>query len=468
MKQLLNLFARVFPATLVPVLVAWALVVPTGAARGEEPVSFTKDVAPVLVKKCQACHGSNEPKSDYQLHTFALLQTAGATTSLPITAGKPEESELVRLISSTDSAERMPKDDEPLPPEIVALITRWVAEGAIFDGPDPSAALSSYIPKGPHPASPQAYRLPIPVTAMAFRPDGQELVVGGYYELTVWNPADGSLLRRLGNIDQRTFGLAYSPDGSLLAVAAGSSGVSGEVKLIDPNSGAVVRELGAMSDWALDVAFNPAGTRLAACSADRTIRVFDVATGKQELLIEDHADWVMSIAWNHDGTRLASASRDKTSKLFDAANGDSLATYPGHGEPVYGVSFSADGAQVLTGGGNKMVHVWNPADGNKIAEIGGFGGDVFKVLVRQGHIFTCAGDNTAKQFQAADRAEVRSFAGHSDWVYSVAFHEGTGRLATGSFDGEVRVWNVADGTAISTFKAAPGLVPPVAAQAAAQ
>ncbi len=271
----------------------------------------------------------------------------------------------------------------------------------------------------------------------------------------------------MANGAPRTCGGDNNTDATLLAAASGTPGISGEVALFDPNAGTLVKLLGSMPDNAFDVAFNPAGDRLAACSADRSIRIYNVASGAQEKLIEDHADWVMGIAWNHDGTRLASASRDKTSKIFDAITGDSLATFPGHGEPVYGVSFTADGAQVFTGGGNNLIHVWNPADGAKIADIGGFGGNVFKVLIRGPMVFSCSADKTARQHNTSDRAQVRVFSGHTDWIYSLAINEPTKRLATGSFDGDVRIWNLDDGAQVAAFKAAPGFVPPAAPVAAA-
>lgn len=443
-----------------------ACVLGAAAAHAEDPapVSFSKDIAPILIKSCQACHGTADPKGGYQVVNFTAVMKEGDSAAAPATPMKLDDSEIFRLVSSEDKDERMPKDGDPLPPEQVALIKRWIEEGAKFDGPDPNAALASLVPKAPHPAAPEAYRVAMPVTALAFRPDGQELAVGGYHEISIWNPADGALIRRIGNVDQRTYGLAYNKEGTLLAAASGTPGVSGEVKLFDPNTGAVVKDLGTMADVAFDVAFNPAGNKLAACSADRSIRIYDVASGKEEKLIEDHADWVMGIAWNHDGTRLASASRDKTCKVFDAVSGDSLATFPGHGDAVYGVSFSADGALVYSGGGNKKIHVWKPTDGAKTADIAGFGGEVFKVFVRNDMIFSCSADKTARQHKTADRAQVRSFAGHKDWVYCLDVNEPTKRLATGSFDGEVRVWKLEDGAAVSTFKAAPGLQPPVAAK----
>src|SRR5207247_1480062 len=149
-------------------------------------------------------------------------------------------------------------------------------------------------------------------------------------------------------------------DGTLMPAAAGTPGQQGEVKLFKPADGTLIRDVMTTSDSVFAVAFSPDGKRLAACSADRTIRVFAVETGVQELLIEDHADWVMDIAWSPDGSKLASASRDKTSKLFDAKTGDSLMTFPAHNDVVYGVSFRPDGAQVLSSGRDKRSRVWSP------------------------------------------------------------------------------------------------------------
>lgn len=464
---------RVFASFRRAIVLAAALLVggATNAATAQEqtaapaPVSFIKEVAPVLLKNCQACHGQTDPKGGYQIVNFTALVKPGDSAAAPVTPMKLEESEIFRLVSSQDKDERMPKDADPLPAEQIALVKRWIEEGAKFDGPDPNAAIVSLVPKQPHPAAPPAYRVTTPITALAFRPDGQELAVGGYYEITIWNPANGALVQRIGNVDQRTYGLAYNKEGTLLAAASGTPGVSGEVKLFDPNTGAVVKDLGTMSDVAFDVAFSPAGNKLAACSADRSIRIYDVASGAQDKLIEDHADWVLGIAWNHDGTRLASASRDKTSKVFDAVSGDSLATFPGHGDTVYSVAFSADGALIYSAGANRQIHLWKPADGSKAADIGGYGGDVFKVQVRGDMIYSCSADKTARQHKVADRAQVRAFSGHADWVYCLAVNEATKRLATGSFDGEVRIWNLDDGAAVATFKAAPGLQPPPAAVA---
>lgn len=433
-------------------------------AADAPPVVFSKDVAPVLLTKCLACHGTVEPKGGYQVVNFNQVMKAGESDQPAVSPGKSGESELVRLISSTDADERMPKEADPLSPEQVSLIKRWIDEGAKYDAADPNAPLASIAPKLAEPDPPAAYRRTVPITALAFTTDGQELAVSGYHEVTIWNAANGALVRRIKNIPERVHSVAYSPDGKLLAVAGGMPGSSGDVKLFNPATGELVKDLVSMNDVAYRVAFNPAGNKLAVGGADRSIRIFDVATGKQEILIEDHADWVVGLAWSPDGAKLASASRDKTSKLFNAANGESLMTYSGQGEQVYSVGFSGDGKLVFSAGADKKIHAWNPDDGAKKGEIAGFGRDVFGLVTHEDKIFSCSGDKSVQQHRVEGFKQFKAYPGQTDAVYCVAFHPGTGRVAGGSFSGEVRVWNAEDAAAISTFIAAPGYTPPVAAK----
>jgi WD40 repeat protein len=436
--------------------------------RADEPVSFSKQIAPILVTRCQACHGATKAESGYLVTNFNQVIKPGDSETPVVTAGKGDESELLARVVSEDADVRMPLEADPLPAAEIELIKRWIAEGAKYDGSDPEAPLASIVPKLPQPDPPAAYRRPIPVTAVAFSPDGQELAVGGYHEVTIWNAASGALLRRIKNVAERVYSVDYSPDGTLLAVAGGTPGSLGEVKLFNPADGALVKDLSSMADVANRALFNPAGTRLAAAGADRSIRIFDVASGKQEVLIEDHADWVVGLAWNADGTRLASGSRDKTSKLFNAQNGESLMTYSGHGDSVFDAAFSGDGKLVLTAGADKKIHAWNPDDGAKKGEIGGFGGEVLALVVDGQTVVSGSADKTVQHHAIEGFKQVRAYPGHTDAVFSVAYHPATNRIAAGSFSGHVRVWNAADGAPLSEFIAAPGYTAPAAPVAAAK
>lgn len=441
-------------------LIALALAASTAAARADDPpppVSFARQVAPLLVKHCQACHGPRDAKSGYQVGSYQALVKPGDSGAAPVTAGAPDESLLFALVASESADERMPKEADPLSPAELALVKAWIVQGAKFDGPDPAAPLSNYAPRPPHPDPPAAYPRPLPVTALAFRPDAQELAVSGYHELLIYNLADGRLARRIKGMPQRIYGLAWSQDGAWLAVAGGSPGESGEVKLVKPDDGSQIRDLAALPDVAFRVAFQPAGAKLAACGADRTIRLFDVASGKQERVIEDHADWVQAIAWSPDGKQLASASRDKTSKLFHADSGEPITTYSGHGEAVYGVGFTTDGKAVISAGADRKLHVWNPADGAKKAEAGGFSREVTALLAAQDKVLAASADRSVRQFRGDGLGQFKTYEGLDDAAYAIAYHDGAKRLAGAGFSGQVRVWNSEDGALVAKFLAAPGL-----------
>ena len=69
------------------------------------------------------------------------------------------------------------------------------------------------------------------------------------------------------------------------------------------------------------MAYSPDGKTLASGSGDKTIKLWDVATGKEQATLKGHTDWVTSVAFSPDGKTLASGSEDKTIKLWDVATG---------------------------------------------------------------------------------------------------------------------------------------------------
>jgi predicted nucleic acid-binding Zn-ribbon protein len=415
-------------------------------------VSFSRHVAPILAQRCVSCHNTRSPGGRLNLDSFAAIGKGGESGAA-FAAGKSHDSLMLTMIRDGS----MPKEAEPLSAAEADVLARWIDVGAPLDaGLSPTSDLFDVMPEFAQPQPPEQYTTAIPVTAVAFSPDGEQLASSGYHEVLVWNAADGGLIRRISNLAERVHDIEYSADGAQIAVASGTPGQLGEVKVFSAADGNLIRTLVRSRDSVFALAFSPDGSKLACAGADRSISVVNPASGEVLVRIEDHADWVMDINWAPNGQRLVSASRDKTCKVFDAVTGNPVVTFPGHGEPVYSAAFLSDSGQIVSGGADKRLKVWQAGDAKDLRTIGGFGGDVFRIRVQAGDLLlTASGDGSIHQHKAADGAVLKKFTGHRDWVYTVAEHAGRGRLASGSYDGEVRVWNVADGSTAAAFMAVP-------------
>ena len=111
-------------------------------ATGKETVSFSNDLAPVLVKHCIGCHGlGRRPSGRLNLNTFAGL-LRGGESGAPVVPGKPADSLLVKKLKGTGGGQRMPARADPLADDLIAMIEKWIEEGVKFDAPNPGQAMT--------------------------------------------------------------------------------------------------------------------------------------------------------------------------------------------------------------------------------------------------------------------------------------------------------------------------------------
>lgn len=432
----------------------------TAVARGDEsPVSFRRDIAPILQDSCMACHGAKKAEGGYRVDSYEELLKAGDSGEVPVAANPSDPSELVRRIVCEDESERMPAESEPLSAEQIALFQKWVSQGAKFDGDNPGQELALVIPPPTYPAPPEHYAHPVPITAVAFSPDGKSVISGGYHELVVWDVEKGNLVRRIPNVGQRVFALSFSPDAMLLAVGCGEPGKSGEVRLLDFATGEVKAVVARTGDVVLDIAFRPGTSELAVASADSSIRIVEIQTLKEIRTIASHADWVTSVTWSDDGKLLASSSRDKSAKVYDGATGDLLSSYLGHKESVRGVSILPDNTQVVSVGADNKLHRWNVSDNKTIAKVG-LGSDGSKIIRHGDSVLVPCADTRLLSIDLKTNKVAQEYKGHADWVLSTSLLPGVSEpasqvLASGSFDGEVKLWKVADASLLRGWTAKP-------------
>jgi len=473
---------------MIALFLAWLLIGnPTPTAYSEEtkgPVSFINDVAPILKENCFACHDAKKKKGKFEMTTFENFRKGG-TKDDPITPGKPRESILIDLVTSTGPERMPPKENgDRLSKEKVAVIAKWIEEGGKLDaGINPKADLMRELRIRWQPPQPPAhYPYPFLVNALAFSPDNQKIVVGGYHELTVWDIGQGKLEKRIYTRAERAKAMVFLTDGKL-AVAGGRPGQEGDVRIYNINApgkemdevmvldgvndkNVLVQELLEVDDEVLALAVSADGKKLASGGCDRLVRVWDLATGKLEHAIENHADWVFGVAFSQDNQFLITASRDKTAKVWDLQAKESVLTFSEHQSPVFWVGISSDGKTGFSAGEDGNIRQWQATDASK--QIGkqvrsmGVGKAVFKAAYhpdQKSPLLAAGGaDATVRLFNATTGAAGKTLTGNTDWIFAIAISPEGQLVASGTNNGEVRIWKTSDGALVKEFIGSPGYV----------
>ncbi|RCJ33513.1 hypothetical protein A6770_17790 [Nostoc minutum NIES-26] len=261
---------------------------------------------------------------------------------------------------------------------------------------------------------------------------------------------------RLEGHSGRIHSLSFSPNGKTLA----SSSADKTIKLWDVATAREIRTLTGHKGRVNSVSFSRNGQILASSSVDNTVKLWDVATGKEIRALTGHKGRVNSVSFSPDGKTLASSSADKTIKLWDVATGKEKHTFKGHSDYVMSVDFSPDGKTLASGSFDNTVKLWDIATGKEIQTFRGHNGYVMSVDFSPDGKTLASGsfDNTVKLWDVATRKEIHTFKGHSDYVMCVNFSPDSKTLVSSSYDKTVKLWDVVTGKEINSFKGHNGYV----------
>jgi WD40 repeat protein/serine/threonine protein kinase len=188
------------------------------------------------------------------------------------------------------------------------------------------------------------------------------------------------------------------------------------------------------------IAFSLDGTRLATASEDKTVKVWDVATGVETLTFRGHTHDVDSVVFTPDGSSIASASRNGSVIVWDMATGRNINKFEIN-ESKYPIVFSPDGRRVVSAAGNGLVLVWNVTTGTGPTWLKGHAGFDNVALSPGGARLVTAGQ-TLRVWDVTSGWETpklkRELLAN---VNSVTFSPDGLRFATGDSNGLVRVWD---------------------------
>jgi WD40 repeat protein len=304
------------------------------------------------------------------------------------------------------------------------------------------------------------------ISAPAYSPDGKTLAVSGYHEVLL-HSADGSnLVARLVGGSPKIESIAFSPDGKLLGVAGSAPSLFGEIQIWNLSSNTLAASYKVASDSVYGLSWSPDGSRVAVGGADKTVRMFAVADGKELLRFDNHSDWVFSTTFTVDGKKLLSGSRDKAMKLIDHANGQFIDDINKLLERIICLARHPKEDTVLYGGEMGAVRTYRISDNqgrtaanndvNLVREFERQPGLVHAVAYHpEGSAIAVGGVADEVRVYKTDGKRVASLKGHSGAIFSLAYHPEGGRLASGGFDGAVRIYDPATGNLVHEFVPVP-------------
>lgn len=242
--------------------------------------------------------------------------------------------------------------------------------------------------------------------------------------------------------------VAFSPDGLILA----SGSKDKTVQIWDLATGKSIRTFPGDSSTVWSVAFNSDGTQLATGTGFWRVILWNLQTG-QLIRKLDHAASVWSVAISRDGQRIASSSGDKTTKIWDATNGSLIYNLPDHTDFVYSVAFSPDGKTLVSASKDNKITIVDVATGSLIKTLDGHADAVRSVAISPDGktIVSGAYDETIKFWNLETGELIRSLKGHSDDIVSVAISPDGKFIASGSKDKTIKIWDFATGELLNTL-----------------
>ena len=206
----------------------------------------------------------------------------------------------------------------------------------------------------------------------------------------------------------------------------------------------------------LCVAFSSNGETVISGSADTTLKLWNINTGKIIKTFFGHEEPVLSAAFSPDGKMIISGSMDKTLKLWDVESGNIIQTFSGHDNQVASVAFFPNGKKVISGSADTTLKIWDIETGRFLKNLRGHLDTVTCVAFSsQGKIISGSADGTLKLWDH-NGEYLDTFSGHekgdTSEVFSVAFSPNTETtVISGGADGSLKLWNVEAESILKTF-----------------
>jgi WD40 repeat protein len=301
------------------------------------------------------------------------------------------------------------------------------------------------------------------INLAAFSPDGETLAVVDRTDLSLGKYAVKFIRTSDGRINYSTenypiYGVAFSPDGSLLAASCGDG-----VRVFRSADGQLLRSI--EGNQLFSVAFSPNGETLASGGALGEVEVWRVSNGT---LLQKHSvgKWITSLAFSPNGELLAvgtsanigfvrkqeASNEDNPIFLWYVNGSQQLTTLAGHKYGVSTLAFSHDGKLLASGGSEGLIKLWRPrekvliksyeirvdsaATENREPEIN------YLAFAPDNESLAVACDNQIVLLQSKDLSTLFTLKGHTSAVVRLHFSRDGSKLTSASEDKTIRLWRI--------------------------
>lgn len=431
-------------------------VIQIAEVKRDKPVDFEKDVLPILRKNCVACHNTTQAEGKLVLESPQSILKGGDSGPSAIAKDGLKSLLLQRATGEVDDI-MPPKDNKvaakPLTPQELGLIKLWIDQGATGTVTRTAEAIQwQPLPPGVN-----------PIYAVALSSDGQYAAAARANQVFLYQALTGRVIGRLTDPDLVKQGiykqpgvadldliqsLAFSPDGATLA-----TGGYRNVKLWQRPRNLQESKIANVGDTGRAMAVSADGKWVAVGSADGAVKVFERAGGKLHKTLTGHTGAVASVKFTADG-KLYSASADKTVRGWQLPGGEAAGQIEAP-FPIETFAVIDGGKQVVVAGAEPKALVLNMAEPMKPAiELPALGKKAVAmepIASNPTQVIIGVEDGTVTIFDAPAKRQVRQIK-HDGPLASLAVRADGTRLVTAGKDKRARLFNLADGKALSELR----------------
>ncbi len=284
---------------------------------------------------------------------------------------------------------------------------------------------------------------PQPVTSVQWSSDEQQCVTTG--SAAMGFIASRALRSFIGNLPEGISRLALTPDGTRILLGS----VDGKLRQVLVSNGTVERTLEGHTDAITDLSISANGQQFASVGRDKALRIWNAVDGSL-LHKVDHATAVLSVTHSPNSQRIATCSEDGIVRVFDAAAGLPLENFSGHMPGVGQARWLSDSVTVVSGSSDQTLRVRKSAvvrsyraHVNPVVDMSLFAGGAQSL--------SCSADGRVVLCDTSSGQMIREFQGASGEPRAVAARVDNQRIALGTSNGQVLVWNAINGELLQTL-----------------